>query len=217
MAQSRYRLSRPFDLDDLFTPTRLAVLGVYQHPEFLQTFLNPRAGLGMGGLGMFATPTRAIQNSRGPPSRSVLPHWYPRTPLRDITAVVRAYERRRELVGGSRAQEIETPMPRTYWVGTSSISSPGAHLEHSNSMKTPAPKTAIKRCPPSVGKVPQILLAAANEPSEGSELLTPEKKLLNSIEKVEKQVMQELKKLARTSSAKKADRETKVRTLMSFR
>ncbi|XP_065855359.1 protein POLYCHOME-like [Euphorbia lathyris] len=189
---------------------------------------TPRVQAGTG-RNMFRTPatdrenmpigsaSRGTRNGRGRASNRVLPYRYPRTPLRDITAIVRAYERRRKLVGGSRAQEIESPTPHTYRVGNSSeSSSPGAHFEHSN-MKTPAPRTALKRCPTTVGKVSKILLAVTNKASGDSEFLTPQKKLLNSIDTVEKEVMQELQKLQRTSSAKRAEREKKVRTLMSLR
>ena len=80
------------------------------------------------------------------------------------------------------------------------------------------PSTNEKRpCPPqSVRKVHKILLEVANQPDEG-ESLTPQKKLLKSIDKVEKVVMEELQRLKSTPSAKKAEREKKVRTLMSMR
>ncbi|WCJ33951.1 uv-b-insensitive 4 [Euphorbia peplus] len=238
MAESRDRLSRPVEIDDLFVPRLVGTVGVYRDPD-QEIGSNPlisrpidtvSLGRGRGGLGtprvqvdrgrnMFGTPARGSSgNRRGRGSNRALPYRYPRVPLRDITTIVRAYERRRALLGGSRAQETETPMPRGYEAANSSASSSSAHLEHNNNMKTPAPRTAVKRCPPSVKNVSKILLAHANEASEeGSEFLTPQKKLLNSIEKVEKEVMQELKKLTRTKGAKKAERERKVRTLMSFR
>ncbi|KAF2287281.1 hypothetical protein GH714_039532 [Hevea brasiliensis] len=68
---------------------------------------------------------------RGRASNSSLPSWYPRTPLRDITAIVRAIERR-ERLGADRAQEIESPVPHAYGVLDLSEPSSVAHLEHSN-------------------------------------------------------------------------------------
>ena len=47
--------------------------------------------------------------------------------------------------------------------------------------------------------------------------LTPEKKLLNSIEQVSEVWVKEQRKLERTPAAKKAERERKVRVLMSMR
>lgn len=75
----------------------------------------------------------------------------------------------------------------------------------------------IRACPPSVGKVPKILLDITNQNEGESGLLTPQKKLLNSIDTVEKVVMEELRNLKRTPTAKKAEREKRVRTLMSMR
>ncbi|XP_068651287.1 protein POLYCHOME-like [Aristolochia californica] len=43
-----------------------------------------------------AAPQRSRSRLRGPSSGSPLPRWYPRTPLRDITAIVNAIELRRE-------------------------------------------------------------------------------------------------------------------------
>lgn len=82
------------------------------------------------------------------------------------------------------------------------------HQEPSISLVTPKP---------TVGKVPKILRGIANQNVGEAEILTPQKKLLNSIDKVEKVVMEELQKLKRTPSAKRAEREKRVRTLMSFR
>lgn len=89
-----------------------------------------------------------------------------------------------------------------------SVSVAGDHQEPSISLVTPKP---------TVGKVPKIILGIANQNVVGAETLTPQKKLLNSIDKVEKVVMEELQKLKKTPSAKKAEREKRVRTLMSFR
>ena len=44
----------------------------------------------------------------------------------------------------------------------------------------------------------KILLNVTNQNAEESELLTPQKKLLNSIDTVEKAVMEELQKIKRT-------------------
>ncbi|KAL8135432.1 hypothetical protein AgCh_010181 [Apium graveolens] len=95
----------------------------------------------------------------------------------------------------------------------------GAPLEHKFSMISPSPVIRIRQwqCPPTIRNVPKILLGITKQSDGPSDSLTPEKKLLNSIEKVEKVVTQELNRLKRTHAAKRAEREKKVRTLMSMR
>lgn len=89
---------------------------------------------------------------------------------------------------------------------------------HGKSLKTPFATVGKQHHPGvSVGKVPKILLDITNQNVGDSEFLTPQKKLLNSIDTVEKVVMDELQKLKRTPTARKAEREKKVRTLMSMR
>lgn len=90
----------------------------------------------------------------------------------------------------------------------------------SGSVSFSSKSVGVKLRTPAGSKVPKIVLDIANlseEEGGESELLTPEKKLLNSIDKVEKVVTQELQKLKRTPSAKRAEREKRVRTLMSMR
>ncbi|XVE96047.1 hypothetical protein REPUB_Repub02eG0187500 [Reevesia pubescens] len=166
---------------------------------------NPVRGSAMG---------RGRGKGTGRGTGSLLPSWYPRTPLRDVTTVVRAIERRRARLGEGEGLTIESPISLDERAVNSNISS-GAQLEHNFS--TPASTARLKPCPPSVRTVSKILLDVTTKNAEESELLTPQKKLLNSIDKVEKAVMEELQKLKRTPSAKKVERQQKVRTLMSMR
>ncbi|KAM7500216.1 hypothetical protein LguiA_024630 [Lonicera macranthoides] len=189
-------------------------------------FGTPRGvGIGRGrnlyrstGFGRENTPAGSGRRGRGRArgSNSVLPSWYPRTPLQDITAVVRAIERRRARLRDSEGHQ-ESPTLRDRDHDPSSVPSPGAQLEHKLSITTPNPTVGIRACPPSVGKVPKILLDITNQNEGESGLLTPQKKLLNSIDTVEKVVMEELRNLKRTPTAKKAEREKRVCTLMSMR
>ncbi|XP_039044414.1 protein POLYCHOME-like, partial [Hibiscus syriacus] len=146
----------------------------------------------------------------------VLPSRYPRTPLRDITAIVRAIERTRARLGDGEGQIFENPRAPNESVLGSNISSV-ASLEHN--LSTPASTVRLEPHPPPIQTVSKILINVANqEPEESAgELLTPQRKLLNSIDTVEKAVMEELQKMKRTPSAKKAQRQNKVRTLMSMR
>uniref|UniRef100_A0A9I9DSK5 Protein POLYCHOME n=3 Tax=Cucumis melo TaxID=3656 RepID=A0A9I9DSK5_CUCME len=182
-----------------------------------RTFGSPISG----GIGrnrfLYRTPVLSRENPSAGSSRrsrsrgrnSVLPIWYPRTPLRDITAVVRAIERTRARLRENEGQGSDSsPAPSDERALEYSVSVASDHQEPIISLLTPKP---------TVGKVPKILRGIANENTVGAETLTPQKKLLNSIDKVEKVVMEELQKLKRTPSAKKAEREKRVRTLMSFR
>lgn len=96
------------------------------------------------------------------------------------------------------------------------LSASVAQLEHETPMKTPGSMVKAKHYT-SVGKVPKILLGVTNQSTGEEDCLTPQKKLLNSIDTVEKAVLEELQKLKKTPTAKKAERQKRVRTLMSMR
>ncbi|XP_010427676.1 PREDICTED: protein GIGAS CELL1-like [Camelina sativa] len=163
-------------------------------------------------------PLVATRGGRGRASRSQLPSWYPRTPLSDITHIMRAIERRR--AAGTRADEgRDVEIPTHQQVGVLESPVPLSRGEHKCSMETPGPSLGIKRsCPPSTARVHKMLLNITKEIAEEEEgFITPEKKLLNSIDKVEKIVMKEIRKLQCTPQAKREEREKRVRTLMSMR
>ncbi|TXG46364.1 hypothetical protein EZV62_028136 [Acer yangbiense] len=304
MPEARDRLVRPVDLAASFARRRSGALGVYQDEPEASTelvgsplfraaamtprgrireagrgggFGTPRGGFGRGRRSTFGVPT-GRENT--PPlgsarrGRSVLPAWYPRTPLRDITAIVRpievffiamryrnetfnvrffcsfglpslslsctdvddlvhpvspmtarfevpkcprAIESRRARLGEVEGQQMDRPTFQDQREVDSSIPQSSDRPEHDVSLMTLHPASSIKHPPSPVGKVSKILLNITNQAGEGSEFLTPQKKLLNSIDKVEKVVMEELNKLKRTPTAKRAEREKRVRTLMSMR
>ncbi|KAM0005181.1 hypothetical protein Hdeb2414_s0218g00837221 [Helianthus debilis subsp. tardiflorus] len=195
---------------------------------------------GVSGRGLFETPMPVYRRgsrsqSQNTPSsgngsrrgrggrtgpRGVLPAWYPRTPLGDITHVVRAIERRRERMGDGVGRVLGSPIPirMDHQPADQDTSPSDAQLERDLSFVTPKPKVGSKMFKQSVlGRVPLILTAVANQCEAESELQTPQKRLLNSIEIVEKVVMEELYRLKRTPSAKWAEREKRVKTLMSMR
>ncbi|KAK9055468.1 hypothetical protein SSX86_026551 [Deinandra increscens subsp. villosa] len=190
---------------------------------------------GVSGRSIFETPTPAYRRGgrsentpsfpnssrrgRGgrPGPRSVLPFWYPRTPLSDITHIVRAIERRGRF-GDDGGQILGTSTPIRIYEDPSPFDPYDAQLEHDACFVTPKPKLASKTFKRSaLGSVPLILTAIVNQCEAKSELQTPQKKLLNSIEIVQKVVMEELHRLQRTPAAKKAKRERIVRNLMSMR
>ncbi|EOA24630.1 hypothetical protein CARUB_v10017901mg [Capsella rubella] len=158
-----------------------------------------------------------VSATRGRDRASPLPSWYPRTPLRDITHIIRAIERRRAAgMGVDDGRDIEIPAHQQVGVLESPVPLSG---EHKCSMVTPGPSLGFKRsCPPSTAKVHKMLLDITKEiAEEEAGFITPEKKLLNSIDKVEKIVMKEIQKLKCTPQAKREEREKRVRTLMSMR
>ncbi|KZV36384.1 hypothetical protein F511_03825 [Dorcoceras hygrometricum] len=175
---------------------------------------SPASVFGRENLSPMIGSGRGRYRGRG---RAVLPSWYPRKPLRDITAVARAIERRRAHRGEGEGLLTESPILQDQIVHDPSVSTSGAQLEHDISMTSPHPTVGIKHCPPTIGKVPKILLDITKQSSEETACLTPQRKLLNSIDNVEKVVMDELRKLKRTPTAKKVEREKRVRTLMSMR
>ncbi|KAE8725153.1 putative syntaxin-24-like [Hibiscus syriacus] len=246
MAESRDRLVRNVDLAEVFARRRIGHLRILSQEamELLGGSPVTRRPMGVAGatlstarVGGFRrgstlrtprsvrrgrTPRANVPGTPGPLGRgrgrgtgSILPSWYPRTPLRDITAV--AIERRRARLGDGENQVFETPSAPNESVLNSNISSV-ASLEHNFS--TPASTVKLKPRPPPIQTVSKILLNVANkkpDESAGELLTTPQRKLLNSIDTVEKAVMEELQKMKRTPSAKKAQRQNKVRTLMSMR
>ncbi|KAK8466677.1 hypothetical protein PHAVU_008G153400 [Phaseolus vulgaris] len=72
----------------------------------------------------------------------------------------------------------------------------------------------VREVTPAGGKVPKIVFDFSNLPEGESDR---RKKLLNSIDKVEEQVLQQLEILKNTASAKEAERANRVRILMSMR
>ncbi|KAG6397260.1 hypothetical protein SASPL_143426 [Salvia splendens] len=183
-------------------------------PIFRAQNLSHLVGSGRSRVGGFGTPSirrfgrlagsENLGSSRG--RGGALPAWYPRKPLNDITAVVKAFERRRrreQRGGGEGLQTAARIQPST----------PSAHLEQNKAMLLP-----VLYRPRSIGKVTKILLDITHqEGGDAAACLTPQKKLLNSIDVVERVVMEELQKMKRTPSAKRAEREKRVRTLMSMR
>ncbi|CAE6076599.1 unnamed protein product [Arabidopsis arenosa] len=185
-------------------------------------FSSWRPGNGRGGHSPFRLAQGRENNMPMVPARrgrgrSSLPSWYPRTPLRDITHIMRAIDRRRGAgMGGDDGRDIEIPTHQQVGVLESPVPLSG---EHKCSIVTPGPSVGFKRsCPPSTAKVHKMLLDITKEiAEEEAGFITPEKKLLNSIDKVEKIVMAEIQKLKSTPHAKREEREKRVRTLMSMR
>lgn len=212
MPESRDRRITPVDLAAIFARRRQLLIYSDDAPTTARPRARPLHAPGSENTPPAVTARRV--RARVTPSRSVLPAWYPRTPLRDITAIVRAIERRRARLG----EEDEGQR-----IGNT-VSADQLGLEHSedfasasnSSVKSPK-SVGVKLQTPFGSKVPKIYLDISDLPEGESEALTPQKKLLNNIDQVEEAVLEELKKLKRTPSAKKAEREKRMRTLRSMR
>ncbi|KAF7818984.1 protein POLYCHOME-like [Senna tora] len=168
-------------------------------------------------VGVENTPPGTARRGRGRSARSALPSWYPRAPLRDITAITRAIERRRARLGENEGQQTESPNPEDQLLPNPSVSDSSAQDEHATSVSSSTPAVGVKLQARAAGKVPRILLDFTSKTEGEPESLTPQKKLLNSIDTVGKVVREEIQKFKRTPDAKKAEREKRVRTLMSMR
>ncbi|XP_060177317.1 protein POLYCHOME-like isoform X1 [Lycium barbarum] len=270
MAEGRDRLTRQEDPIEVYTRrrTRSSIgRGSIEILEDESPSTGTPAAATRGGTGRIGsprnrrgrTPARVIGRQNISPTghqgrnrgrHSVLPSWYPRTPLRDITSIVRAIERTRARLRESEGgEQLESVVPQDHTVPDPSESTSGAQLDPNDPMLTPGLKTRSRYYPKStsgaqldpndpmltpglqtrsryypksVGKVPKILLDITNQKPEAgssgaSDCLTPGRKLLDSIETVEKDVKEELHKLKRTPSARKQEREKRVKTLMSMR
>lgn len=114
-------------------------------------------------------------------------------------------------------QQTGTPSREDQLLRDPSISESSAQLEQGTSVSSPDPSIGVKLQTPAASKVPRILLDIPIKSEGESEFQTPQKKLLDSIDTVEKVVKEELQKFRRTPKAKKAERERRVQTLMSMR
>ncbi|KAL9239463.1 hypothetical protein vseg_013782 [Gypsophila vaccaria] len=155
------------------------------------------------GRGARTPGTSAVRRGGGR-GRSQLPSWHPRTPLRDITDIMRAIERRRAELGLNQEADVQQEQNN-------------AQPEADISASTPPPTIAVKPQPSPATQLVRIKARNADWSVDGSDFLTPQKKLLNSIEKVREVWLENQKKLERTPAAKRAERENKVRVLLSMR
>ncbi|CAL5358515.1 unnamed protein product [Camellia sinensis] len=233
----RDRLSRPDDISAMFARRRQSIGGIailLDEPEEVGSgtpfrwgataMTGTRGAMGSaatrgGGVGRVSLGTPRTRNRRGGSQslyrspvvvgRENTPLGRVRTPLRNITAVVRAIERRRASLRETESLQNESPIPQVQNVLDPSVPTSGAQLEHNISMISPNPTVGMRRSfRPSVGKVSKILLDITNQNVGQPDCLTPQK-FLNSIDTVEKVVMEELKKLKSTPGAKKAEWEKK--------
>ncbi|CAL4968534.1 unnamed protein product [Urochloa decumbens] len=150
-----------------------------------------------------------------PKRRSPLPDWYPRTPLRDITSIVKALERRSRLQDAAAQQQIqwtEDSSPSVCPITPVQAESMPA-TEEAQAVTTPATSLAdgkLKTSPSDCS-----LQAAPSKPNDPALSDLMEKKLTSSIEQIEKMVRRNLKKTPKAAQPSK--RVVQRRILMSMR
>ncbi|KAI3984335.1 hypothetical protein MKX01_011289 [Papaver californicum] len=163
------------------------------------------------------SPMGSERRSRGGVKKSILPSWYPRSPLQDITAIVDAIERRRNRLKEAEQQRLASVLPQERNVQDSTLPTAGVPLEHNLSLTSSDLLTAsCKASQPTAVQCPQMI-SLKNVALDEINCLTPQKKLLNAIDEVEKIVMKEFQRIRKTPIAKKIKRENKVRKLMAMR
>uniref|UniRef100_A0A0D9VHQ1 Uncharacterized protein n=1 Tax=Leersia perrieri TaxID=77586 RepID=A0A0D9VHQ1_9ORYZ len=180
-------------------------------------------------------PSWAVTARTTPKRRSPLPEWYPRSPLRDISSVVKAVERRSRLGNAATRQQIQSREDSSPSVDPATPE----QTEQGVPQTTPAPPTqetldVAAPCPgstqvaagTSATDLAEGKLKASFSPSDCS-LQTPsrpndpalddlmEKKLTSSIEQIEKMVGKNLRRAPKAAQPSKMTIQR--RTLMSMR
>nr|ASM93580.1 OSDLb [Dianthus caryophyllus] len=232
---SRDRLPRPVDISALLGRTTRRVNLIVDEPGLRRVGLSghglgnvsrnggggssagspigvQRTGYGGGGNQQRSmvvsrdprTPGTVAARRDGGRGRSQLPSWHPRTPLRDITDIMRAIERRRAELGLNEDADVQQEHNN-------------AQTEQDIGTSTPIPTLAAKPKLSPTTQLVRIKAGNADWSVDSSDFVTPQKKLLNSIEKVREVWLESQRKLERTPAAKRAERENKVRVLLSMR
>uniref|UniRef100_A0A0E0CMP6 Uncharacterized protein n=1 Tax=Oryza meridionalis TaxID=40149 RepID=A0A0E0CMP6_9ORYZ len=180
-------------------------------------------------------PSWAVTVRATPKRRSPLPEWYPRSPLRDITSVVKAVERKSRLGNAAAWQQIQLREDSSRSVDPATP----VQKEEGVPQSTPTPPTqqaldAAAPCPGSTQAVASTSTAylAEGKPKASSStsdcsFQTPsrpndtaladlmEKELSSSIEQIEKMVRKNLKRAPKAAQPSKVT--IQKRTLLSMR
>ncbi|KAM0893892.1 hypothetical protein ACQ4PT_024800 [Festuca glaucescens] len=153
--------------------------------------------------------------------RTPLPDWYPRTPLRDITAIVKAIERSRLRIAAARQQsEIpeQSPQPASFstTVPAEQDISHCTEAQDSLAIASGSASTSLDEHSFKVYSSPsKSSLNTPTKPIDPALADLMEKKLSSSIEQIEKTVKKNLKRIPKAAQPSK--RANQRRTLMSMR
>ncbi|KAK8957915.1 hypothetical protein KSP39_PZI000066 [Platanthera zijinensis] len=137
--------------------------------------------------------------------KSPLPEWYPRTPLRDITSIVKAYERRRALIQAAAAQSpADSPAPHHLL----QITDPS---QQESSSTPPQPPMKPQSYKPTAPQTPAAQTIHVGDDAQAA--AAAETALLSSMEQIEKAVKRNMKAMKKPESK----RANQLRNLMSMR
>ncbi|KAJ1271490.1 hypothetical protein BS78_06G131400 [Paspalum vaginatum] len=165
-----------------------------------------------------ATPTKR---------RSPLPEWYPRTPLRDITAIAKAIQRSRSRIAAAQQQSQRAEQsPQSVNVTTpAQAEKETPHIvEASQAVASGSGSTERDTANPAtilgddslVSSLPaESSLKTPSKPMDPAAADVVEKKLSSSIEKIEKLVRKNMKRTPKAAQASR--RAAQRRNLMSMR
>ncbi|XP_072980006.1 uncharacterized protein [Typha angustifolia] len=184
-------------------------------------------------------PSWGVSVRRARPRKSPLPEWYPRTPLRDVTAVVNAVERRRSrlraVAAQQRSRNPEVTSPSEHVTATSpeesNVLSQTPPIQDNQSIvsvnssgptvaNTAASQTELLLTCSSPDLVPfadqslQTASVSTNPSPTDLNKTAFERKLSSSIDEIERIVMENLKRSPKVAPPKKA---TQRSTLLSMR
>ncbi|XP_048608440.1 protein POLYCHOME-like [Brassica napus] len=194
MAEGRDRLERQIDFASLFLNRQHGRIFVDDETTWT---VQARGGIWRRG--------RPRPRPRASPSRRA---------LADTTDMNRVGTERRRAVVGPRPL-LDTAVVRAGTERRRAVDRvPLSQLELRYSLASAVASAGVNH-PSSIAWVQQKLLSLKEELSDGEEALTPE--LLNYIDQVGIYLTEELEKLKSTPSAQRAERERRIRTLMSMR
>ncbi|KAJ1279747.1 hypothetical protein BS78_04G179100 [Paspalum vaginatum] len=217
-------------MPELTTPSRPALADISGGGFFIRRLASPGAVLVKGAVKPLArqalSPSSNKENVppegalRAAPKRtSPLPDWYPRTPLRDITSIVKALERRSRLSNAAAQQQIQ-------WTEDASQSvDPITQVQAEQGVPTTEEAQAVASpvTPLADGKLKTpsspsdcSLQATSSKPNDPVLADLMEKKLSSSIQQIEKMVRRNLKRTPKAAH-QPSKRDVQRRILMSMR
>ncbi|OEL37099.1 hypothetical protein BAE44_0001884, partial [Dichanthelium oligosanthes] len=225
--QDKSRITN-YKMPEVRTASRPALADISGGGFFIRRVAPPGAVLVKGAVKPLARQARAPSSNKenvppvgalrtAPKRRSPLPDWYPRTPLRDITSIVKALERRSRLQDAAAQQQIQ-------WTEDSSQSldpitpvqaESTPTTEEAQAVATPATSLADGKMKTSSSPSDNFLQATPSKTNDPALSDLMEKKLSSSIEQIEKMVRRNLKKTPK--AAQHSKRAVQRRILMSMR
>uniref|UniRef100_A0A0D9W656 Protein POLYCHOME n=1 Tax=Leersia perrieri TaxID=77586 RepID=A0A0D9W656_9ORYZ len=161
-----------------------------------------------------APPIWALKATPGK-RRSPLPDWYPRTPLRDITVIVKAIERTRSRIAAAQQQSQTSEQDVAHCSEVQGSLDVAPSCSSTQTAATPA-SSLVKGSLKIFSSPSETSLVTPSKPMDPALQDHMEKKLSSSIEQIEKMVKRNLKRTPK-AAAQPSKRAIQRRTLMSMR